>query len=100
MHGRGLVMSRKLIHICEVCGRTQIMTPEEAFSDGWDYPPKMGTFGVVSPRTCGECPMHLTAWWALAHEKKTVTELSQKQKETIKRIMGEPENIILKEEKA
>lgn len=35
-------MDRKLIHICEVCGKTEILTPEEAFNDGWDYPPRMG----------------------------------------------------------
>ena len=34
-------MEKKLIHICEVCGKKEIMTPEEAFLDGWDYPPRM-----------------------------------------------------------
>lgn len=24
-------MDKKLIHICEVCGKTEILTPEEAF---------------------------------------------------------------------
>ena len=28
-------MEKKLIHICEVCGKTEIMTPEETFNDGW-----------------------------------------------------------------
>lgn len=37
-------MAKKLIHICEVCGKTEILTPEEAFNDGWDYPPRMGGF--------------------------------------------------------
>ena len=40
-------MAKKLIHICEVCGKTEILTPEEAFNDGWDYPPRMGGFGIV-----------------------------------------------------
>ena len=40
-----------LLHICEVCGRTEVLTPQEAFDKGWDYPPMMGSFGVVSPRT-------------------------------------------------
>ena len=91
-------MNKKLIHICEVCGKIEIMTPEEAFNDGWDYPPRTGAFGIVSPRTCGNCPINLTTWWALVYEKKTVQELSQKQRETIKRIQGEPESIIPKEE--
>ena len=36
-------MDKKLIHICEVCGKTEILTPEEAFNEGWDYPPRMGS---------------------------------------------------------
>ena len=84
-------MARKLIHICEVCGKTELLTPEEAFNEGWDYPPRMGGFGIVGPRTCGNCPINLTGWWAL------VSELSQQQKETIKRIQGEPASIMPKE---
>lgn len=91
-------MVKKLIYICEVCGKTEIMTPEKAFNEGWDYPPKMGAFGIVGPRTCGDCPIIYTAWWALVSEKKSVSQLSQKQRETIKRIQGEPESIIPKEE--
>ena len=91
-------MARKLIHICEVCGKTELLTPEEAFNEGWDYPPRMGGFGIVGPRTCGNCPINLTVWWALVSEKKSVSELSQQQRETIKRIQGEPESIIPKEE--
>ena len=88
--------AKKLIHICEVCGKTEILTPEAAFNEGWDYPPRMGGFGIVGPRTCGDCPINLTVWWALVSEKKAVSELSQKQIETIKRIQGEPESIIPK----
>ena len=91
-------MARKLIHICEVCGKTELLTPEEAFNEGWDYPPRMGGFGIVGPRTCGNCPINLTVWWALVSEKKSVSELSQQQKETIKRIQEEPESIMPKEE--
>lgn len=36
-------------HICEVCGVEEILTPAEAFDLGWDYPPRMGQFGVVGP---------------------------------------------------
>ena len=91
-------MDKKLIHICEVCGQTEILTPEEAINEGWDYPPRMGGFGIVGPRTCGDCPINLTVRWALVSEKKRVSELSQQQKETIKRIQGEPASIIPKED--
>ncbi|MGB3353729.1 MAG: hypothetical protein WBB00_13270 [Mycobacterium sp.] len=39
-------------HICEVCGVEEILTPGDAFDLGWDYPPRMGQFGVVGPRCC------------------------------------------------
>ena len=32
MISRGNIMEKKLIHICEVCGKTEIMTPEEQLS--------------------------------------------------------------------
>ena len=35
-------MAKKLMHICEVCGKTEILTSEESFNAGWDYPPRMG----------------------------------------------------------
>lgn len=46
----------KMKYVCEVCGNTEIMTPEEAYQEGWDYPPFMGSYGVVSARTCPRCP--------------------------------------------
>lgn len=73
-------MDEKIMHICEVCGRTEIMTQEETFEDDWDYPTRMGTFGVVSQRICGDCPIIFNAWWALVCEKKGINELSQKRK--------------------
>ena len=83
----------KLLHVCEVCGKTEILDSEEAYAQGWDYPPKMGAFGIVSPRTCGECGIMDTLWAAFAIEKKTVDELDEKQLETLYRILGEPESI-------
>lgn len=88
---------RPLIHICEVCGVEEIITPSEAFNGGWDYPPRMGHFGVISPRTCGSCPMDGTVYWALMFEKKSVTELSDSQLKVIECIQAEPESILPKE---
>ena len=68
-------MDKKLIHICEVCGKTETLTPEEAFNEGWDYPPRMGGFGIVGPRTCGVCPINLTVWWALVSEKVRIKRI-------------------------
>ena len=85
----------KLIHVCEVCGKTKIMTPEEAFNEGWDYPPRMGTFGVVSPRTCGDCGMEDTLWMALQSGKiKSLDDMTPEQRVVLARIQNEPESIM------
>ena len=86
-------MDNKLIHICEVCGKQEMLTPDEAFEAGWDYPPKMGAFGVVSPRICGECSTKDTLWWALVCERKGVQDLTSRQKETLRRISQEPRSV-------
>ena len=43
-------------HICEVCGVEEILAPAEAFDLGWDYPPRMGQFGVVGPDVVPDVP--------------------------------------------
>ncbi len=53
------------LHVCEVCGKRETLTAAEAFRAGWDYPPRMGGFGLIGPRTCGECQMKDTVWWAM-----------------------------------
>ena len=32
--GEGKKMTQKFEHICEVCGMTKVMTPQEAFEEG------------------------------------------------------------------
>ena len=83
----------KFKHICEVCGKEEILTSEEAYAEGWDYPPFMGTFGIVSPRTCPDCSMKETAWFALTCKKKPLAELSEKQRAAVNRILTEPEEL-------
>lgn len=87
----------RLRHICEVCGTDEILTPEAAHEAGWDYPPKMGVFGVVSPRTCAQCSVSQTAWWALTVDGFTVDMLSESQRAAVERILGEPESIAVQE---
>ncbi len=57
-------------HICEACGKKEFMTAEAAFIKGWDYPPKMGKFGVIGPRTCGDCGIEQTVWWNIMKSAK------------------------------
>lgn len=84
-----------LLHVCECCGKSEVLTPEEAFRQGWDYPPKMGAFGVVSPRTCGDCGVAGTAWWVLAVEGKPLSDLDEGQRAVVHRILHEPFNLMV-----
>lgn len=84
-------------HICEVCSKKEILTPEEAYQTGWDYPPSMGEYGIVSPRKCNNCSITDTLWWELETCKKPVEQLNKKQEETLKRILNEPQSIIVEE---
>lgn len=85
---------RPLVHICEVCDRTETLMPSMAFEDGWDYPPRMGNFGVASPRTCPDCPITSTLWWAVVMDKQQPQDLSDRHRATESRIAGEPETIL------
>lgn len=88
------ILQHRFTHICEVCGKTELLTPEEAFEQGWDYPPRMGKFGVLSPRTCGSCAMVDTLYWKLVTGKLSTQNLDEHQRETLLRIQGEPETLL------
>jgi len=82
-----------LRHICEVCGKEEVLTPEQGHKQGWDYPPAMGQFKIVSPRTCGRCGINGTLWWAISVEGKQADSFNEKQLQTLNRILNEPESI-------
>ena len=84
----------KLHHICEICGKEERLTPEEGYEKGWDYPPRMFPFAMVAPRTCGNCGMVGTVWYEMVYNHKSFADLTDKQKETVLRILGEPGSII------
>lgn len=81
-------------HRCEVCDRTEVLEPDAAHRDGWDYPPKMYAFGVVSPRTCPHCSISETAWAAVALQGKSWEELTDRQRAAVERILNEPESLL------
>ena len=89
--------NQKFKYTCEVCGKTEILTPDEAYQVGWDYPPFMGSYGIVSPRTCPDCPMMDTAWAALMLKKIPYEDLTEKQKEAVQRIKAEPASMEVSE---
>lgn len=80
---------KRFEHWCEGCGTTAILTSQEGFEAGWDFPPRMGAWGVVSPRTCGDCTIDRTLWWALTVEKKGVAGCTPHQRQVLARILNE-----------
>ena len=87
----------KLRHICEVCGIEEILDSEDAYQQGWDYPPKMGVFGIISPRTCPKCPTQETVWWALAMQHEAPDQLTDQQRAAAERMAAEPASITVPE---
>jgi hypothetical protein len=81
----------RILHWCEVCGREELLTSEEGFEAGWDFPPRMGEFGVLSPRQCpnAACGVEETAWWAVAVEHISLSDLHPRHRATIDRISRE-----------
>lgn len=76
---------------CEVCGRVDELTAAGAFREGWDYPPWIGAWGVVSPRLCPQCPTSSTAWWAILWQDAKA--LHERHMATINRILTETDEI-------
>lgn len=80
----------KKTFLCEVCGREDNCTDAEAYSAGWDYPPFMGVWGIISPRTCPNCTIDKTAYWfLLSRSAEDQTPIPENHLTTIKRIMAE-----------
>lgn len=92
--------SRPFWHYCECCGKKAFITTKEAFDDGWDYPPRMGSFGLLGPRTCGECDITSTLYWKVQQQPLPIVVESMLTKEELKtwrRIKKEPESLLIKE---
>lgn len=76
-------------HWCEACGKTEVMTSGEAYRKGWDFPPRMGQWGVISLRTCPTCPMNRPVGWAVALDGYDAKHLSPEQRVIAARIVAE-----------
>ncbi|MCH5267534.1 MAG: ATP-binding protein [Lachnospiraceae bacterium] len=93
---------RPFWHYCEVCGKKEFITAKDAFNGGWDYPPSHGAFGLLGPRTCGDCLIKDTLFWKINTSGKlplvVEKELSPEELVTWRRIKGEPESLLADEE--
>ena len=91
---------RPFWHYCEVCGEKVFCTAEEAFEAGWDYPPQMGTFGLLGPRTCGKCNLNDTLFWKVQQQNLPIVfenELTEQERKPWQCIKKEPESLIEEE---
>ena len=92
--------TRPFWHYCEVCGKKEFITAQEAFDNGWDYPPNMGHFGLLGPRTCGKCQLKDTLYWKVNTQKKVPIPvvvdgiLTSEERVTWHRIKAEPESLL------
>lgn len=84
-------------HYCEVCGKKELLTADESFEQGWDYPPRMGKFRQLSPRTCGNCLLADTLWMKFTSKKTDIFFLTKRERETMERIKNEPESLMPQE---
>lgn len=91
---------RPFWHYCECCGKKSFITADQAFNEGWDYPPQIGSFGLLGPRTCGDCEITSTLYWKIHQQALPIVienSLSDKDLITWKRIKAEPYSLLEKE---
>lgn len=93
----GEYRNRLFEHVCEVCGKREVLLPEKGFLAGWDHAPYMYPFKVLSPRTCNDCSIEDTVYWQIAGRQKTFSDLTDNQKKTLERIYNDPDSILIKE---
>lgn len=56
-------------HHCTICGHRGDLLPEDgAYEPGWDAPPRIGIWGLLTPRTCPGCGTRGTLTLALVAE--------------------------------
>ncbi len=93
--------TRPFWHYCEVCGRKEFTTAGDAYDSGWDYPPQIGHFGLLSPRTCGNCSIVDTLFMKINAPGRVPivvqSELTPAELITWRRIKAEPESLLVEE---
>lgn len=90
--------NRPFWHYCEVCGKKEFITAKETLDAGWDYPPHFGEFGLLGPRTCGNCSLKDTLFWKVHTELPLPIvineQLTPEEKIIWQRIKAEPESLL------
>ena len=92
--------NRPFWHYCESCGKKAFISAKDAFDDGWDYPPQIGAFGLLGPRTCGDCRITDTLYWKVQQKSLPIVleeTLTAEELKTWQRIKNEPESLLTEE---
>lgn len=92
--------NRPFWHYCESCGKKAFISAKDAFDDGWDYPPQIGAFGLLGPRTCGDCRITDTLYWKVQQQSLPIVleeTLTSEELKTWQRIKNEPESLLTEE---
>ena len=93
--------TRPFWHYCEVCGKKEYITAQQAFDSGWDYPPTFGSFGQLLPRTCGNCTIEDTLYMKVMKQELPIvveSKLTPEERRTWRRIKTEPESLLCDQE--
>lgn len=100
-------MPERYWHVCNGCGKREILSSKEAFEQGWDYPgpdgiykiaPNYG-FGMIAPRTCGNCTINMDKlYWGLVTKQETIEEVVNQKQDMFERIQNEPWSLLALEE--
>jgi len=77
------------VHWCESCGHEELLDSRDAYRAGWDFPPHMGAWGVLSPRTCPNCSIKDTSWWAITVDHRDIDEMTAQERKAVGRILDE-----------
>ena len=104
-------LPERFLHICTACGKREVLSSKEAFDQGWDYPGPDGIykdmqnygFGIMAPRTCGNCGIDKSLYWKIfitgeVDLEKTDGKTNVDVLKTVKRIQDEPMSLIVDDE--
>ncbi len=90
--------SRPFWHYCEICGKKEFITAQDAYDRGWHYPPKDSAFGLLlGPRICGDCSIEDTLFIRVHKQSLPIVlenTLTPKELVTWRRIKAEPESLL------
>ncbi len=90
--------TRPFWHYCEICGKKEFLTAQDAYDRGWNYPPKDSAFGLLlGPRICGDCSIEDTLFIKVHKQSIPIVienTLTPKELVTWRRIKAEPESLL------